>query len=107
MIQVHKQTDKDYLTAKGEEIQKPSLLTLEIFLLEIVIDILRESSDSDEPSLEEIGQAFNELSSVSSLNGNEILISKKTEGEVSKLVKIIEKEARLYKHLLFGELEET
>ena len=40
-----------------------------------------ERSESDEPSLEEIGQAFNEVSSVSSLNGNEILIRKKTEGE--------------------------
>lgn len=93
------------MKAKGEEIKKPSWTTLEMFLLEIVIDMLQEMSESNEPSLEEIEQAFNEVSSFSSLNDN-ILINRKTDGEVSKLVKMIENETVLFKHLVFGELEE-
>ena len=94
------------MKTKEEEIKKPSWTTLEMFLLEIVIDKLQEINGSNEPLLEEIDQAFNKVSSFSSLNDNNILINRKPEGEVSQLVKMIEKETVLFKHLVFGELEE-
>ena len=93
------------MNAKREEIQKLSWSTFEMFLLEIVIDMLQETSEPEEPSLDQIEQAFNEISAFSRLTNNEVLINRKTLGQISKLVKIVENEAALFKHMLFGELK--
>ena len=106
-IQLQKQTDLEYMNAKREEIQKLSWSTFEMFLLEIVIDMLQETSKPEEPSLDQIEPSFNEISAFSGLTSNEVLINRKTLGQISKLVKIVENETALFKHMLFGELDES
>ena len=66
-----------------------------MFLLEIVIDILQGTSELEEPSLDQIN--LNKISAFSRLANNDVLINRKTLGEISKLVKMVENKTHQFK----------